>query len=225
MSRSGRFPLAWTRRIGYPAGASIAFLDSVPLVAVLLRPLSPILPQPFQYLGLYAVLCFVLHAYFGLRLCRRVFSGDPVYVLIAGLFFVLSPPMTWLIFGHFPHLSHWLMLAGLDFYFRDTTRLHPLRWFRPYWVLLAVAGGINPYLAALSFLIAMAALGRLLLERRCTLARGAVIGALSLAAVGASMLAFGFLATPDPSAYGAPGYGQFSLTCSRPSIQWGTGRS
>ncbi len=152
-----------------------------------------------------------------------MFSGDPVYVLIGGLFFVLSPPMTWLIFGHFPHLSHWLMLAGLDFYFRDTTRQHALRWFRPYWVLLAVAGGINPYLAALTFLIAMAALGRLLLERRCTLARGAVIGALSLAAVGASMLAFGFLATPDPSAYGAPGYGQFSLNLLSPINPMGHG--
>jgi hypothetical protein len=48
------FPLAWTDRVGYPVGTSIALLDAIPLVAILLRPLSPILPVPFQYLGLYS---------------------------------------------------------------------------------------------------------------------------------------------------------------------------
>jgi len=59
------FPLAWTERVGYPVGTSIALLDPIPLAAILLRPLSPILPEPFQYLGLYLVLCFVLQAYSG----------------------------------------------------------------------------------------------------------------------------------------------------------------
>jgi hypothetical protein len=46
------FPLAWTERVGYPVGTSVALLDTIPLAAVLLRPLSPVLPEPFQYLGL-----------------------------------------------------------------------------------------------------------------------------------------------------------------------------
>ena len=54
------YPLAWTDRVGYPVGTSIALLDAIPLFAILLRPLSPILPEPFQYLGLYSALCFVL---------------------------------------------------------------------------------------------------------------------------------------------------------------------
>ena len=48
---SWSFPLAETTRVGYPIGTSIAFLDSVPLVAVVLRPFSRVLPEPFQYLA------------------------------------------------------------------------------------------------------------------------------------------------------------------------------
>ncbi len=217
------FPLAWTQRVGYPIGASIAFLDSVPLVAILLRPLSPMLPEPFQYLGLYATLCFVLQAYFGFRLSARLFAGHPVYTLLSGLFFLLSPPLTWLVFGHFPHLSHWLMLAGLDFYFRDARVLSPSRWFAPYWVLLVIAGGINPYLAALTFLIALTALARLVLERRCGWTLGGAILVMLPVVLLASMAAFGFLAAPDPSAYMAPGYGEFSLNLLSPINPMGHG--
>ena len=60
------FPLAWTTRVGYPIGTSIALMDAIPLLAIVMRPLSPILPDPFQYLGPYTVLCFVLQAYFGM---------------------------------------------------------------------------------------------------------------------------------------------------------------
>ena len=71
------FPLAFTERIGYPVGASIAMMDAIPLLAIVLRPLSPLLSDPFQYLGLYTLLCFVLQAYFGFSLCRRFFPQSP----------------------------------------------------------------------------------------------------------------------------------------------------
>lgn len=41
------FPLAWTERLGTPLGVSIAFLDSIPLVAVLLtHPHRPVFRLP-----------------------------------------------------------------------------------------------------------------------------------------------------------------------------------
>ena len=35
------FPITWATRIGWPLGVTISWLDSIPLVAVLLRPFSP----------------------------------------------------------------------------------------------------------------------------------------------------------------------------------------
>lgn len=209
-------PLSWTERVGYPAGATIAFLESVPLVAFLLRPFGSTLPEPFQYLGLYASACFVLQAYFGFSLCRRLFPGRPGFIVLGGAFFLLSPPLTWLVFGHYPHLSHWLIVAGFDSYFRDSTGLRPVHWLARFWALLAVAGGINPYLAAMCFLIALAGVGRLLLERKCSLGIATCLAGLTLVLLAGSLLTFGYLGAPDPSTYWAPGYGEFSLNLLAP---------
>jgi hypothetical protein len=210
------FPLAWTDRVGYPAGTSIAFLDSVPLVAVLLRPLSAILPEPFQYLGPYGALCFVLQAYFGFSISRRLSSGDPVFTILGGLFFLLSPPLTWQLFGHYPHLGQWLILAGIDSYLRDTTAVSPTMWVAPLWVVLALAAGINPYFAAMGFLIALAGIGRLIVECRCGWRIGVLLLALTPAVLFGGLLTIGFLIARDPSSYWAPGYGDLSLNLLAP---------
>jgi hypothetical protein len=112
-------------------------------------PPTSILPDPFQYLGLYTCLSFILHAYFGPRLLTRLFGTNVVFVIAGGLFLLLSPAVTWRIFGHYALASHWLVLASLDFYLRATDRLKPWQWLTHQWVLLALAGAINPYIAAL----------------------------------------------------------------------------
>ena len=45
------WPITYTDRLGYPQGESVALLDLNPLLAVALKPLSPLLPEPAQYLG------------------------------------------------------------------------------------------------------------------------------------------------------------------------------
>jgi hypothetical protein len=204
------FPLAWTDRVGYPVGTSIALLDAIPLVAILLRPLSPLLPEPFQYLGAYSALCFVLQAYFGLSLCRRLFPSDPAFVAIGSVFFLLSAPLTWRALGHTALLSHWLILAALDSYFREPAA-RPARWLGRFWVLVALAAAITPYVGAICFFITLAGLARLLLERRCGWREVAILLAATVAVLLASSAAVGVLAARDASAYWAPGYGLFSM--------------
>ena len=204
------FPLAWTDRVGYPVGTSIALLDAIPLVAILLRPLSPLLPEPFQYLGLYSALCFVLQAFFGLSLCRRLFPSNPTFILLGGVFFLLSAPLTWRAFGHTALLSHWLVLAALDSYFRDPgSKL--VRWLARFWGVLALAAAVTPYVAAMCFLLTLTAIARLWLERRCRWPLAAVLAVLSLGVLYVSLLSIGVLVARDSSTYWAPGYGLFSL--------------
>ena len=203
-------PLAWTERIGYPLGASIAWLDAIPLVAILLRPLSPVLPEPFQYLGLFSILSCVLQAYFGLRLSSRMFPSQPVFIVLAGLFFLLSAPFTWRAFGHTALLSHWLILAGLDSYCRDTGS-GALRYLAPQWVVVAVSAGITPYVAAMCLFIALTAVGRLLLEGRCRWLQAAMMTATTVGVMVAAGALIGVLASGDAMSYWAPGYGAISL--------------
>jgi uncharacterized protein DUF6311 len=209
------FPLGWTERVGYPVGASIAFLDALPLVAVLLRPLSAILPEPFQYLGLYSVLCFALQAYFGLSLCRRLFPSHPAFAVLGSLFFVLSPMLTNRASGHTTLLTHWPILAALDSYFRDPGD-RPAAWLGRQWIVLAIVGGLTPYIAFMCLLVALAAVARLAVERRSGWARTALFAATTVAVLFASAATFGLLTTTRAATYWAPGYGLFSMNLNAP---------
>lgn len=209
-------PLTWTTRLGYPAGTSIALLDSIPLVAVLLRPLAPLLPEPFQYLGLYAAVALTLQAYFGIRLCQQMCEGDRLFTAIGGLLFLVSPAVTWRVFGHFALASHGLLLASLAYYVRPTAAMTTTRWLAPFVVVLALAGGIHPYLAVLSLLIAIAAVGRFALERRCGWGHAALLAGGLAAVTAASTVLFGFAPGFDRESYAASGWGYFSLNLLAP---------
>jgi hypothetical protein len=203
-------PLAWTERIGYPLGASIAWLDAIPLVAIVLRPFSPVLPEPFQYLGLYSLACCVLQSYFGLRLSTRLFPSQPAFAFLASAFFLLSAPFTWRAFGHTALLSHWLILAGLDSYFRNTDS-GVWRYLGPQWIVVAIAAAITPYVAAICVLIGLTAVGRLWLERRCGWPQTAMLCVATVAVTAGAGAVIGVLASGDSTSYRAPGYGLISL--------------
>jgi Family of unknown function (DUF6311) len=208
------FPLAFTERIGYPVGASIAMMDAIPLLAIVLRPLSPLLSDPFQYLGLYMLLCFVLQAYFGFSLCRRLFPQSPAFILLGGCLFLLSAPMTWRVFGHVGLISHWLILAALDCYFREPGAV-AWRWMARLWIVLALSLGITPYISAMCLAITAAGLGRLMVERRCGLIGAATLLAGTAIVVVASAASFGLIGGGS-SSYFAPGYGLFSMNLNAP---------
>jgi len=218
-----RFPLAWTDRVGYPIGTSIGLLDAVPLVAVALRPLGPLLPEPFQYLGPYMALCFALQAWFGFRLCRRLFPSHASFAALGSMLFVLAPPMTQRAFGHVALMSQWTIVAALDAYFRDP-EMRPTRWMVRPWIVLAIAAGLNPYIGVMCLLVTAAGIARLLLERRCGFVSAALLVLASAAIfVGSSML-FGSLVAGGAASYDAGGYGQFSLNLNAPAnpMQYGS---
>lgn len=55
-------PIGMMNTLPYPFVASIIFSDSIPVMAVLFKLLSPVLPQSFQYFGIWGLLCFMLQA-------------------------------------------------------------------------------------------------------------------------------------------------------------------
>ena len=209
------FPLSWTERIGYPVGTSIALLDAIPIAAVLLRPLSAFLPEPFQYLGLWMLLSLVLQAYFGFSLLRRLFPADPLFALIGSVFLLIPAPLAYRLCGHIALSSQWLILAGLDAYFRDPGA-RPARWLCRPWILLALAAAINPYLAAMCLLIVLGCVVRLAIERRSTWWQAAFYAAVTFVVVSVSGATLGVLVSGDVGTYRAGGYGRFSLNLNAP---------
>jgi Family of unknown function (DUF6311) len=146
------FPLGWSAALGYPLGERIAWLDCVPIVALLLWPLKGVLPWDFQYLGLIFAFNCILQLYFGYRISWHL-TGHSRLVAIAGaLFFLVAPPFILRSSGHFALTSHWLILAALTLYF--TSSPGPAKWRLIAGAALCfLAASIHPYIMVMVLLI------------------------------------------------------------------------
>ncbi len=163
-----QWPLGANPDYGMALGSSIVFTDAIPLLAFLFRPLSPLLPDLFQYSGIWILSCFVLQSFFAWKLLSR-FTGDRLLPLAGSAFFTLAPIFLWRITGHFSLAAHWILLAGLCLYFSK-------RFSVPGWMALLVAAVlINPYLLAMALSIWLADLVQRGLVKEFTLPRASVL--------------------------------------------------
>jgi hypothetical protein len=158
------FPLTWITRLDYPSGVSASNLDFIPLVGVPLRFFASALPVDFQYLGLYAVTCYCLQTFFGLKLVSMFSKEDRIITLLGAAFFLLSPILTERLYGHFPHSTHWILLACLYYYFRFSSTKTLPQYLLPFVVLAIIAAAVTPYIALMAVLLGLAAIWRAHLE-------------------------------------------------------------
>ncbi|MEI6413062.1 MAG: DUF6311 domain-containing protein, partial [Pseudomonadota bacterium] len=110
---SWSFPLGLIHGFGEPALTSVVFTDSIPLVAIPLKLLSPWLPREFQYLGPWMLVCHVLMGGFAWQLLRRL-GLEPAAAGLGTLFFLMSPALLFRAYGHESLMAHWLILAAID---------------------------------------------------------------------------------------------------------------
>lgn len=165
------WPLMFTNRFGYPVGDSVALVDVNPWMALPLKVFSPLLPEPFQYFGIEAVLCYALQFFLGLRLFRFFLGANYLGIVTAGLFFLLAPPLTFRLKFHYCLANHWLLLAALLVFFQAQQESPGV--VRRFVISALILGGIgiatNPYIAFQIVLVMVAALGSLLWKGKLTL--------------------------------------------------------
>jgi len=109
---SWTFPVGLNPSFGMDISSSIVYSDSIPLLAILFKPFSTTLPDPFQYLGIWLLLCFILQAYFAWLLVGLITSSNTLRFL-GCIFFLFAPPMLWRIGLHAALVAHWTLLAAL----------------------------------------------------------------------------------------------------------------
>ncbi len=131
------FPIGLSDNGFYPYLASVIYTDSIPLLSLLFKILSPILPKTFQYFGLYGLFCFMMQGGVAKLLLRRIMPGE-IHCCIGCIPFVFCAPVWQRMFYHTALASHYLILLGIMlFLYRDEIK-H--RWKRI--VLWAVLGVI-----------------------------------------------------------------------------------
>jgi len=202
-----QLPLGAAPAYAVPLGGSLAFLDSIPLVGLLLRPLAHFLPVNFQYLGPWVAACFALQGWFGARL-TGLFTRSFGSAVAGGSLFVASPVLLRRL-GHEALCAHFLILAVLCMALAPTYDAHGAKKAsRAALAVSVVAATIHPTLAAMALALSVALLIRLRLHDRAVTTTAALGGFAAMVTLAMGVFALlGYLSGPPLS---SRGFGYFS---------------
>ena len=137
-----QFPIFENYNYGMELSSSIAINDSLPIMALIFKPLSFLLPLDFQYFGLWILICFILQGQLGLILLRKV-TNNEFLSLLGACFFILAPPFLWRLWGHYSLMAHWLIILGIIIFYSSNFNLRN-------WILLLILTAlVNAYILAI----------------------------------------------------------------------------
>ena len=115
-----QFPIGSLPSFGKGFSASIMHTDSVPLIALPLKLISPLLPDQFQYFGAWIYTSFIFQGYFAWKILKRSITQPAVRVIASSLFLV-SPIFLYRLVhdgsGHISLFAQFLLLWAIDLYF------------------------------------------------------------------------------------------------------------
>lgn len=196
-----QLPLGINPALGELTSSSVVYSDSIPLFAIMFRALNPILPDNFQYFGLWILLCFALQGVFGYLVLRSL-KVEALQAALGGCLLVASPFMLWRLSGHAALIGHWLLLAAVWLYLQR--KVHWLAWI----LLLCTSVAVHAYLALMVSVVWLATLGR---EPKLGRTILGIISTLCSVVGWAWLLGYFSL---RGAAGGQPGFGQYRTTLS-----------
>jgi hypothetical protein len=201
------FPVGLMDNIVYPFKESIIYTDSIPLFAVFFKVFSPLLPENFQYFGIFGLLVYFLQggvaALVIQKLCKNSF-----FALTGSLFFILSPTMMQRIFNHTSLAAHFIILLCLYACITHNGERTLRRNITVWGGLFCAAVGIHPYFVPVVFVFMIACFVKDFWKTR-RLRENIISGVASLAVLFVAMFILGaFYSGNDPS---EGGLGYFSM--------------
>ena len=147
------FPLGLADGL-YSNPVSIVYTDSIPLFAFLCKILSPILPETFQYFGIFGFITYFLTGGFGALIIAK-FTNNPIFTGLSAIILAISPVLTKRMFYHTALSAHFLILIAFALWiYRDSNflsidsknKLHLKKSYIGFWCLLTVCSAlVNAY--------------------------------------------------------------------------------
>lgn len=130
----------------YSEPVSIAYTDSIPLFAFVCKLFSPILPETFQYLGVFGFLCYTFMGGFGALITRKA-TNSVFFNSCSAFLFVMAPGLLKRMFYHTALSAHFLILASFCLWLYRDSHIKNQKTYISLWSILSViATLINPYL-------------------------------------------------------------------------------
>ena len=184
------FPVGLMDRMSWPYEVSVIFTDSVPLLAVFFKLFRGILPEQFQYFGLWGLMCFLLQGAFASLLIHH-YVGKKAEAAVGSLLFILTPVLLSQMTVNMALGAHWLVLLCLWLgILRE--RLKPVRTAVCWGAAGLLAAGVQLYFIPICGLILLSFFLTDLVKKK-EIRRGAsAVGAFAACSVGMTALLGGF---------------------------------
>ena len=107
------FPVGIMSNLAYPNDVSVIYTDSIPCLAVLFKVFQAVLPNDFQYLGVWGLASFILTAIFSYRIFSKLIENSRNRIIAASIV-CLSPPILQRMFAHTSLGGQWVILFTID---------------------------------------------------------------------------------------------------------------
>ena len=138
------FPIGLNPNFGLDISSSIIYSNSLPIFAIVFKPFSSILGEPFQFWGLWILFCFVMQAWLSWLLVGLITKDVLLKSLATGIL-VFSPPLISQIGFHNSTVAHFPILTAFYLTFRQNQSKRILWWS----MLLPCTLLIHPYTFAM----------------------------------------------------------------------------
>lgn len=138
------FPLGKIDAICYPSGTNVGYMDSIPLLAVFFKIFSFALPDTFQYLGAWLLFCFLMTAYYTVKILK-LYNVRTIYIVLAAILITYNPVLVYRTM-HPALCAHWLILACLYLYLKPATLQNVFKINRELIILVVLSAVISPYI-------------------------------------------------------------------------------
>lgn len=142
------WPLGFASELAYPVGSSISFTDSIPFISIFFKLIEPILPNTFQFFGIWVLFCFALQGV-SAALLTSLFLKNRAAIILTTSFFVTYPILVERAFRHSALTAQWFILFSLYLYFKQRRENTCFKW--QFLLLNFIVVGIHPYFMPITF--------------------------------------------------------------------------
>lgn len=206
---SWSFPLGYMNTYGYPIDHNVAMTDGIPLLSLLAKPFSLLLPTSFQLYGFWLLLSHLLVGVYSLRILS-LFRVQKLQATVGALLIAINPVL--ITRGmHCPLASHWVILASIYHYLIPSTELNVRKINVKQGIVLLLTSLINIYLTAMVAGLSIAiAIKQKLFDCRLTWFRSILVPSFSLLLVFVVWLIVGIISFGGITAQLGLSYGPYS---------------
>jgi hypothetical protein len=157
-------PLGENPRVGEELSGSIIHSGGIPLFEIPLKGINAVLPETFQYFGIWTLFCFVGQAVAGWKISGLVFKSSVLRHMVA-IAFLFSPIFLNRVNWHQGLIAQFLILIGIYLVFRKDRRVPFLYWG----ALLVCSFFVHGYIAVMVTLIFLTSILDALIKKRLSI--------------------------------------------------------